>query len=76
MRTLKEYALLAEKRFDELIPVLCENSFNPGEMPHLLSESMRYSLLAGGKRLRPAMLLAAWRRLARTRGRSAGWILA
>lgn len=59
MRTLKEYALLAEKRFDELIPVLCENSFNPGEMPHLLSESMRYSLLAGGKRLRPAMLLAA-----------------
>lgn len=28
-------------------------------MPGLLAESMRYSLLAGGKRLRPAMLLAA-----------------
>lgn len=59
MKTLKEYAALAEKRFDELIPELPENSFVPGEMPHLLSKSMRYSLLAGGKRLRPAMLLAA-----------------
>ena len=28
-------------------------------MPWLLSESMRYSLCAGGKRLRPSMLLAA-----------------
>ena len=59
MKTLKEYALITEKRLNEIIPVLPENSFEPENMPELLSRSMRYSLLAGGKRLRPAMLLAA-----------------
>ena len=59
MKSMKEYAFLTEKRLSELICVLDENSFEPGKMPALLSESMRYSLLAGGKRLRPAMLLAA-----------------
>lgn len=59
MRSLKEYAALVEKRLNELIPAAADNTFVPGEIPHLLSESMRYSLLAGGKRLRPAMLMAA-----------------
>lgn len=59
MKTLREYAKLTEDRLSKLIPALPENSFERGEMPALLSESMRYSLLAGGKRLRPAMLLAA-----------------
>ncbi|MBQ5771528.1 MAG: polyprenyl synthetase family protein, partial [Clostridia bacterium] len=58
MRTLKEYGAAVEKRLGELIPELPENTFIPGEIPQLLSGSMRYSLLAGGKRLRPAMLLA------------------
>jgi len=58
MRTLKEYAALVEKRLAELPPVLEKNLCKIGEMPWLLSESMRYSLTAGGKRLRPSMLLA------------------
>ena len=58
MKTLKEYAAIVEKRLGELIPELEKNTFEPQKMPALLSESMRYSLLAGGKRLRPAMLIA------------------
>ena len=58
MRTLKEYAELTEKRLAELLPELSEGEFEIGGMPWLLTESMRYSLLAGGKRLRPSMLLA------------------
>ena len=58
MKTLKEYAAIVEKRLGKLIPELEKNTFEPQKMPALLSESMRYSLLAGGKRLRPAMLIA------------------
>ncbi len=58
MKTLKEYGCLTESRLMEIIPELEKNVFHLGQMPALLSESMRYSLLAGGKRLRPAMLLA------------------
>lgn len=59
MRTLKEYAALTEARLNQLIPARPAAGFAAGEMPSLLAEAMRYSLLAGGKRLRPAMLLAA-----------------
>ena len=58
MKTLKEYAQIVEAHFDELLPALREGAFDRGEMPALLVSAMRYSLLAGGKRLRPAMLLA------------------
>lgn len=58
MRTLKEYAALTEKRLAELLPAMKQEEYEIGGMPWLLSESMRYSLLAGGKRLRPSMLLA------------------
>lgn len=58
MKSLKEYASIVERRFEELVPALPENSFEKGGMPALLSEAMRYSFLASGKRLRPAMLLA------------------
>ena len=58
MRTLKEYAALTEKRLTELLPEMKQEEYEIGGMPWLLSESMRYSLLAGGKRLRPSMLLA------------------
>ena len=41
---------LVENRLSELLPA---------EAPELLRDSMMYSLLAGGKRLRPAMHLLA-----------------
>lgn len=59
MRTRKEYAKMVEERFEALLPATEKDSFALGNMPGLLVDSMRYSLLAGGKRLRPAMLLAA-----------------
>ena len=59
MRTLKEYAGIVNDRLENLLPKLAENSFSEGGMPELLCRSMNYSLLAGGKRLRPSMFLAA-----------------
>ena len=35
-----------------------EKTFLDGGIPPRLSEAMRYSLLAGGKRLRPALFLS------------------
>lgn len=58
MRTLKEYARMVEARLEQLPAPMDKGRCQIGEMPWLLSESMRYSLTAGGKRLRPAMLLA------------------
>lgn len=59
MRDLKDYARIVNARLEEIPAVIPENRYAIGEMPWLLSESMRYSLCAGGKRLRPSMLLAA-----------------
>ena len=59
MKTLKEYAQIVENRLQTILPELEENSCKIAEMPELLVRSMRYSLLAGGKRLRPSMMLAA-----------------
>lgn len=59
MRSLKEYAEIVNARLEEIPAVIPEGEYTVGEMPWLLSQSMRYSLSAGGKRLRPAMLLAA-----------------
>ena len=59
MNTLKDYALRVNRRLEQIPAVIPENEYNVGEMPWLLSRSMRYSLEAGGKRLRPSMLLAA-----------------
>ena len=52
MRTYEEYRTLTER---SLGPVL----ESMGNIPDRLLEAMKYSLLAGGKRLRPVMLLAA-----------------
>ena len=49
MTTLKEYAARVEARLEQLLP---------GGGP-IVDEAMRYSVMAGGKRLRPSMLLAA-----------------
>ena len=59
MRTLKEYAELVNARLESIPTPIPEGQYAIGEMPWLLSQSMRYSLSAGGKRLRPCMLLAA-----------------
>ena len=52
MKTLKEYA-------EMINGALAGQLESIGEIPSLLKEAMLYSLDAGGKRLRPAMLLAA-----------------
>ena len=52
-----ELKRLVESRLSALLPQT--EGFGDGRIPGLLSESMRYSLLAGGKRLRPCMLLKA-----------------
>ena len=59
MQTLNDYASRVNRRLNEIPAVVAEDRFEIGEMPWLLSQSMRYSLSAGGKRLRPSMLLAA-----------------
>ena len=45
---LEDYKKLIEQKLDEYIPV---------EYPEKIWESMRYSVLAGGKRLRPILCL-------------------
>lgn len=57
--TLKDYAAMIEEKLDSLLPEAQQAVPEVGDMPYLLQNSMRYSLTAGGKRLRPAMLLAA-----------------
>lgn len=51
---MNELIKLIEKKLDEFIPV---------QYPQEIFESMRYSVLAGGKRLRPIMCLEACRML-------------
>lgn len=52
MRTYADYLRLVEGALkDQLLSL--------GDIPDVLSESMLYSLQAGGKRLRPVLLLAA-----------------
>jgi len=59
MMTLNDYASRVNRRLNEIPAVVAQDRFQIGEMPWLLNRSMRYSLEAGGKRLRPSMLLAA-----------------
>ena len=52
MKTYEEYRRMAEQALTPMLESL-------GEIPEKLLEAMRYSLEAGGKRLRPVILLAA-----------------
>ena len=55
-----QYVSMIEETIEKLLPEvkdICPKE--AGKMPKLLCESMRYSLLAGGKRVRPVLLLAA-----------------
>lgn len=58
-REYQAYFDVIEQRLKVIIP---EESFDfmPDQRPLLLSKAMNYSLLAGGKRIRPVMLLAAY----------------
>lgn len=49
---MEEYRIYIEKALEQCIPV-------QGKLPPAVYEAMRYSLLAGGKRLRPMFVLAA-----------------
>ena len=49
-KRIQEYKNLIEQKLDEYIPI---------EYPEKIWESMRYSVLAGGKRLRPILCLEA-----------------
>ncbi len=59
MKTLKEYAQIINARLQELMPEAAEGAYENGGSPWIVNNAMRYSLMAGGKRLRPAMLMAA-----------------
>ncbi|MGN8648581.1 polyprenyl synthetase family protein [Eubacterium pyruvativorans] len=52
MRTFEEYLALTEQHLTDPMPAI-------GAYAETLEESMKYSLLSGGKRIRPVMLLAA-----------------
>lgn len=56
---LSDYAAMVEERLNSLLPEASQRAPQDGEIPWLLNNAMRYSLTAGGKRLRPSMLLAA-----------------
>lgn len=53
-----QYVMLLEETIGELLPQTAEETPAKGGMPRYLCDSMRYSLLAGGKRIRPVLLLA------------------
>lgn len=52
------YVGMIEETIEKVLPQTEEIFSSEGAMPKLLCESMRYSLLAGGKRIRPVLLLA------------------
>lgn len=52
------YVGMIEETIEKVLPQTEEVFSKGGAMPKLLCESMRYSLLAGGKRVRPVLLLA------------------
>ena len=58
MHSFDDYKRLNEEKLNELFNGAAKG-FALNEIPELLSTSMSYSLMAGGKRLRPCMLLAA-----------------
>ncbi|MDO4357375.1 MAG: polyprenyl synthetase family protein [Clostridia bacterium] len=63
MNSMNESRARVEARLKELIALRACDSPRVGETASLLQDSMAYSLLAGGKRLRPVMLLETGRML-------------
>ena len=52
------YVGMIEETIEKVLPQTEAVFSTEDKMPKLLCESMRYSLLAGGKRIRPVLLLA------------------
>ena len=59
MTALRDWAERVNARLEVLLPEAPEGAFEDGERPWIVNNAMRYSLMAGGKRLRPSMMLAA-----------------
>ncbi len=57
--THRDYAALVNAALEAALPEPTDAAPVAGEIPQRLAQAMRYSLLQGGKRLRPSMLLAA-----------------
>ena len=51
-KTMKDWIVYIEERLDENLP-------KQGELPPVIFDAIRYSVFAGGKRLRPMLVLAA-----------------
>ncbi len=58
-KQFEAYRRLVEVALDASLP-LPQEPWPDGDRPQALAEAMRYSLLAGGKRLRPVLLLASY----------------
>jgi len=52
LEQLKQYSILINEALDDLVPAL-------SDYPEIIHKAMRYSLMAGGKRLRPALVIGA-----------------
>ncbi len=57
MYTQKELAAKVEQALGQLLPETGAGKLSVGRIHKTLNDAMRYSLLSGGKRLRPTMLL-------------------
>ena len=55
------YVAMIEETIEKILPQTETDCPNDMQIPRHLCEAMRYSLLAGGKRLRPVLLLAGGR---------------
>lgn len=54
----RRYVVMVEETIERILPQSGEDCPADGGIPEKLCEAMRYSLLAGGKRVRPVLLLA------------------
>ena len=54
----QRYVAMVEETIEQVLPQTEEECPNEMRIPKRLCEAMRYSLLAGGKRIRPVLLLA------------------
>ena len=54
----RRYVVMVEETIERILPQSGEDCPADGGIPEKLCEAMRYSLLAGGKRVRPVLFLA------------------
>ncbi len=59
MNKRNAYAMRVNQHLADLLPEEADGALSDGKRPWIVNNAMRYSLMAGGKRLRSSMLLAA-----------------